>query len=73
MGYRDLVSKIKLILKMTKCECVEVVFENSKNKKCIVYFHKDQNISRKMKNINELFKGEYKILKIEGKNLQDEN
>lgn len=73
MGYRDTVSKIKLLLKMTKCQCVEVTFEDSKKKKHIIYFHEDQNISRKMKRVNELFKGEYKILKIEGKNLQDEN
>lgn len=63
MGIGDIARKIRLLFEMTKCRCVEVIYGDINGNKHAAYFHRDQNIVRKLRRIHRDFNN-IKILEI---------
>lgn len=63
MAIGDAARKIKLMFKMTKCRCVEVIYLDKIGIRYKAYFHRDQNVVRKLSRIHKDFK-DVEILEI---------
>ena len=64
MTIRDAVRKIKLLFKLTECECVKVIYVDSSGNKQTAYFHRDQNVARKIRRMSKILGEKLEILEI---------